>query len=428
VHPTVKRQSASNFGFFLNVAMARRTRKAVLSTLRKRLLIFSVLLAAMEVGAIDKGDLIPGGGRLSKLCLHLCCGLSWQALHQMHTQRYLQRERGGVPKTDAWFKWVFYSASEKQFRTAFRVNRSTFQALKSVLLVRARAAFCRRRGGSQLSLDLQLAVTLFRVGHYGNACSVDAVADLFGVSVGGVIKSTRRVVKALAGVAPQHIRWPNTQRRAGLSMYAAEKFGFDGCIGATDGTTFPLAYQPALHPWAYYDRKQRYSLNGLITCDWDCRITNVVLGCTGAAPDTYVQSTAAWHRRPNVYFTNGQYLLGDKGMLYSRHVIGPFKEPECTCAEHRNYNYQLARLRVKSEHAIGILKGRWGSLKELRLTLATDRQFSFAMTWITACIVLHNICVDEGDDFPIPPVPEPSPAVAVLGTTTLVRRPAEVTS
>jgi len=223
VHPTVQRQSASNFGLFSKVAMALRTRKAVLSTFRKRLLIFSDLLAAVEVGAIDKGDLVPGGGRLRKLYLQLCCGLSLQALHKMHTKRYLQRERGGLPKTAAWFKWVFYSASEKQFRPAFRVNRSTFQALKSILLVRARAAFCRRRGGSQLSFDLQLAVTLIRVGHYGKTCSVDAVAELFGLSVGGVIKSTRRVVKALAGVAPQHIRWPKTQRRAGLSMYAAEK-------------------------------------------------------------------------------------------------------------------------------------------------------------------------------------------------------------
>jgi len=96
-----------------------------------------------------------------------------------------------------------------------------------------------------------------------------------------------------------------------------------------------------------------------------------------------------------------------------RHVIGSFKDPECTCAEHRNKNYQLARLRVKSEDAIGILKGRSGSLKELRLMLATDRQFSFASTWITTCTVLHKICVDEGDDFPIPPVPEPFPASAV---------------
>jgi len=67
VNPTVERKSVSNFGIFLNVAMAGRTHKAVLLTFRKRLLGFSVLLAAVKVGAIDKGDLIPGRGRLSKL-------------------------------------------------------------------------------------------------------------------------------------------------------------------------------------------------------------------------------------------------------------------------------------------------------------------------------------------------------------------------
>jgi len=133
---------------FANLARARRTRKTVLPTVRKRLLIFSIMLAAVEVGTIDKGDLIPGGGHLGKICLHLCWGLSWQALHKISTQRYLQRERGRVPKTDGSFKWVFYSASEMQFRTAFRVNRSTFQALKSILLLRALAASCRRRGGA----------------------------------------------------------------------------------------------------------------------------------------------------------------------------------------------------------------------------------------------------------------------------------------
>jgi len=47
-------------------------------------------------------------------------------------------------------------------------------------------------------------------------------------------------------------------------------------------------------------------------------------------------------------------------------------------------------------------------LKELRLVLATDRHFSIAMSWITACIVLYNVCVEVGDGFPDQPVPEPS--------------------
>jgi len=101
-------------------------------------------------------------------------------------------------------------------------------------------------------------------------------------------------------------------------------------------------------------------------------------------------------------------MLGDKGMLYSRFVIGRFNEPECICPDHRNFNYQLARLRVKPEHAIGILKGPWRNLKEMRLWIATDCQFAFAMWWIMACIALHNVCVEEGEGFPEQPVPGPS--------------------
>jgi len=243
----------------------------------------------------------------------------------------------------------------------------------------------------------------------GNACSVDAVADLFGVSVGAIIKSTRRVAKALSMIAPEHIKWPSRSCRAASSRFAADGYGFQGCIGATDGTTFPLAYQPALHPWSYFDRNSRYSLNGIITCDWNYNVINVMLGCTGAAPDTFVQSTAHWHQNPAIYFSAGEYLLSDKGMLYTSRVIGPIKEPDCTSPAERNFNYQLARLRLQSEHTIGILKGRWSSLKELRVALATDKLFSFAMGWVVACCVLHDVCVKEGDAFPEEALSDESP-------------------
>jgi len=147
------------------------------------------------------------------VCLHLCWGLSWHTLHHTHARRYLRSDRGGLAKTDAWLRMVFYSASEERFHKHFRVSRSTFPTLKNLLLTRAPPVFSRRRGGAQVKLELPLAITLFRLRHYGNACSVDAVADLFGVSVGAVIKSTWRVLKVLAGAAPQHIRWPNAQRR-----------------------------------------------------------------------------------------------------------------------------------------------------------------------------------------------------------------------
>ena len=235
--------------------MGRQTRPLVLATLRKRVLFFTILLAAIDVGWVEEQDVLPGSGRTAKMGLQLGWALSYDAFRKTHGLRYFARGGAGVAKSEDCNKSAFYYSTEQRFRGYFWVDRATIAAVLLALRRDARSIFFRSRGGTQVDLQLHLAITLYRLGHYGNACSVDAVADLFGVSVGAVVTSSRRVVKALVSLAPVHIRWPNAQRREHLSSYAASKFGYQGCIGATDGTTIPLAYQPALHSWTYYDRK-----------------------------------------------------------------------------------------------------------------------------------------------------------------------------
>ena len=273
-----------------NAVLGPRERKVVLSSLRKRLLLLSIILAAMDVGLVDVGDVLPNEKQLGKVCVHLLWALTWEALRKTQARRYLQHNRGVTFKSAAWFHAVRDHASEQRFRTYFRVSRSTFSKLRGVLWAHARLVCRRRRGRAQLALDLQLAIMLYRLGHYGNACSVDAVAELFGVSTGAVIKSTRRVLNTLSMIAPEHIKWKSRSFRAASSRLAADRYGFKGCIGATDGTTFPLAYQPSLHPWSYFDRKSRYSQNGIITCDWNYNFINITLGCTGAAPHRFYRA------------------------------------------------------------------------------------------------------------------------------------------
>lgn len=50
---------------------------------------------------------------------------------------------------------------------------------------------------------------------------------------------------------------------------------------------------------------------------------------------------------------------------------------------------------MRSEHTIGIFKGRFCSLKELRLGIGSHKVFAHATYWILACCVLHNICQAE---------------------------------
>jgi len=376
--------------------MARGLRKPVIASLRTRVFLFTLLLAMSETNAMP-GRLFGVPGVPQENSIRVLWMVSYQMLAVMSSRRYLTTTRRTRYKCSDWYDNVLLCATDDQYRSYMRIHRSTFDHVLSLLRCHAGQVFKSRRGVSQLPLEKQLAIALYRFGHYGNSSRVDAVADLFGVSSGLVVKSTRRVVRGLKRLAPLEIRWPNAQRRAAVAEWAADNFGFENCIGATDGTTFPLAYQPALHPWSYYDRKGRYSLNAVITCDWHGYITNVVQGCTGAAPDAFVQTLANWHRFPHIYFSSGQYLLGDKGMKYSSWVIGPFLRPQLTSSDRRNFNYQLARLRVRSEHAIGVLKGRFASLRELRVRLSGPRDFDDATGWILSCCVLHNICVQMED-------------------------------
>ena len=132
-----------------------------------------------------------------------------------------------------------------------RMSRTTLEYVFSMLRAHAGDIFTSRRGTTQIRLDIKLTIALFRFGHYGNGSRVHFVADLFGVSSGTVVKSTERVVEGLKRLAASVIRWPNTQRRAQQAEWAGSSYGFENCLGATDGTTFPLAYQSALHPWSY---------------------------------------------------------------------------------------------------------------------------------------------------------------------------------
>lgn len=87
---------------------------------------------------------------------------------------------------------------------------------------------------------------------------MDAVADQFGVSVGVVIKRTRRDFKALPAMAAEPFKRPSAEGRGTLSQNSGEKYEFAGCIRATDGTAFFLAYQPAFQP-QYYDSSANFN-------------------------------------------------------------------------------------------------------------------------------------------------------------------------
>lgn len=177
---------------------------------------------------------------------------------------------------------------------------------------------------------------------------ISAIANIFGVSAGSVIKCTKRFIGAVNKLADRYIVWPSESRRAELALFAWEKFGFRGCIGSVDGSQVPLAYAPRVQPWTFWDRHDRYSIHVLVVSDHDRSIISVTLGFSGSASDAMVQQQADWARFPGEHLSLGELLLGDKGMHYTNRVVGPHIGQSGQTTSNKNFDWQLARLRVIS--------------------------------------------------------------------------------
>jgi len=51
----------------------------------------------------------------------------------------------------------------------------------------------------------------------------------------------------------------------------------------------------------------------------------------------------------------------------------------------------LGEARVKIEHAFGVLKCRWGSLRGILINIRTGQDHVRVLAWIMSCILLHNL-------------------------------------
>ena len=54
-------------------------------------------------------------------------------------------------------------------------------------------------------------------------------------------------------------------------------------------------------------------------------------------------------------------------------------------------------LRIRSEHAIGFLKGRFHSLKHLRVAIRNEASHKVATYWVAACVGVHAfaLCCEQ---------------------------------
>jgi hypothetical protein len=160
----------------------------------------------------------------------------------------------------------FKEDDPQRFRRNLRVSPETFDSLVS--RIEGHPVFSNNSRNPQTPTYIQLAIALFRFGHDGNAASVESIAQWAGVSVGLVVKSTRRVIVAFLSLHDSIIRWPTEpekeEAKAWVESVSCEAWRGGFCM--VDGTLVPLFEKPGHHGEVYFDRKSNYSLN-IQVCD-----------------------------------------------------------------------------------------------------------------------------------------------------------------
>lgn len=350
------------------------------------------------LGSVDKDVDAAGEGDDSSLFSEV--EDAFDLLQLVESNRYLV-PRLRAPKCTQFLTDIFQdSTPESKFRKMTRMSRHSFGYL--VREIENHPVFFNESTCPQAPVWLQLAVTLDRFAHYGTGASLERSQGLWGIGKGTVDDYTDRVVLALGELTSKYVRWPGEVERRKISRRMATK-GFRGCVGFIDGTTIPLGQKPAIDGECYFDRKQRYSLNAQVVCDDRRKIMAFFSGWPGSCADStvYKEMLLANNSHKHHFFGPGEYLLADSAYPadFTHNTLVPAYKSSTLGSNIEDFNTCVAHVRVVNEHTIGVLKNRWGCLKELRTQLNTDESMDSILSWITACVTLHNMLIEIKDEW-----------------------------
>ena len=315
----------------------------------------------------------------------------------------------------------------EQFRRYFRMRPSTFIKLENVLWEYTRAVKEEgkkrdRRNRNVHELRLLMTIdylasgdSLLKIGRQWDHPTLDARSLL---------------INELAALRDVFIRWPEgaefdevcrefSKLRAKYSN--DQEKGFSRCCGAIDGTFIKI-----LQPHQYtYDAgtehncyKCYYAIQLLAVCIPNFKIIYAHTGAPGSWADTSILKTTDLWQNTESYIPLGAFLLGDGGFTLLTWLMTPFSKlvNKIRCPWYRRmhavWDSAQKSSRVCIEQTFGILKGRWRILRH-----GIQAHHPSVTPILEACIVLHNICIDEDDLWWHEGSLDPEPTDKDTGTT-----------
>ncbi|ETV63705.1 hypothetical protein H257_19364 [Aphanomyces astaci] len=323
-----------------------------------------------------------------------------QLLHAIERQRYSVVRRNDPFKRTRFHHFLF-EIKDTRFRKLFRMERRSFHSI--LALIDKQPTFRSIHGKvTKAPVAHHLLVFLYYLGANGNAVSNEHLASFFGIGAGTVSLFIRRVTDAVVLLRDQFIGWPNRDESLAIAGEIQSMCGFSNCVGFIDGTLFPFEFKPTLHGEDYYSRKGCYAVAAQIVCDHRAIIRDIYTGWPGSTHDNRLWRNSKLFIHARQYFDRSQFLLGDSAYQLSSCLVPAFKNQTHQVMEHHKswFNSHIAKGRIKAEHCIGMLKGRFQYLKRIRKVMDGKPAMASIIKTILAASILHNILVTEDDIVP----------------------------
>lgn len=282
------------------------------------------------------------------------------------------------------------------FLTNFRMPPDAFYQLATILEETYGNEFWQgrrtigRRGPRGMGVMKQLLVGLYFLGSDG--ATIDKLRLEMKLGKGTCHMFLWRVIEALAGLAPQYIRWPGIEEQQ--QLYRPD--GFKECIGYLDGSEMWLRVgnRPQRAHETYFSRKKRYGFNLQAICNPRKEFIYAHAGMKASTHDSTAFKSSRLYAERQQLFHRSAYILADKAYEIDRHVLTPFKENAIGDRQHHTaFNQAVTNERIHIEHAFGILKNRWPSLRSIPVSIRKEKDnhdHNRVVNWIFACLVLHN--------------------------------------
>lgn len=253
------------------------------------------------------------------------------------------------------------------------------------------------RGRDKISSEVSLLLFLLFV---SNDDPHRILADVFDVSISSVFRIIRRVVDWFLSFVPAYITWP-FEEEARESAQAFEGFaGIKQCIGAIKATHIQIM-KPIGNAMEFcHVGVQMHSIILQAVVDANGKFTNVYCGQPGSVSNAEVLYRSdlfqSAETNKEACFPNNTFLIGDSSYeeVYQEWLVSPFQENRVLSDNHVLFNAILTSTSAVVDTTFGIWKGRFQKLK--KKVQLFDLQFVSDL--VVSCCVLHNICLENGDD------------------------------